>query len=617
MTINLLIIDSNLVSTISVKRALEQTRQFSVVPFTDTLAAVEYLQANPVDVAIVDMHMPDYPGEECIRLLLEKKLITVIASTSNSSAATRAVALGAAGLLDANYTAREVINLLEQILSFTLDGSNQDTSKAAAQPPAEPPPAPSVAEEDSAVFERLANEEPPLPSFEESGTITDLMALTGSDAGILSDALMLEPPDVQALESVAQQDTPARLILETAQDETLPMEQAGFNKYLSKLRQSGQSPSSYIAEPDFLATTDFENLSDETNRASDELQILYDADHQETLALDDAPPAELPVPAFIDALDDASDDAPAVPSAPAQPSTQAPTDADEGLHWRALVPVAETVNDPLIAQMAVSLTQASLESTAEATLLTRGDELIAYEGQLTELDIQEFMNAIVSGWESLREGQSRIRYLTLSSNGQDYMLFSRRTHEDFILSMVFAGKMALKEIRQQGNKLAAALQAVPEMPLVNEAAAPELDEDDPSQSKPSKGGLRLGSSVPPSESLVKYSFLWLLRDAAYNLESATAEAINAGLRVQLMEMGCHVEEVSVEEDYVFVLASIPESAAPQVMVRELQSRAANIAKIQNPAIVPARLWAESYFILSPGRALNVQEIQQYLNFYRL
>jgi hypothetical protein len=66
-----------------------------------------------------------------------------------------------------------------------------------------------------------------------------------------------------------------------------------------------------------------------------------------------------------------------------------------------------------------------------------------------------------------------------------------------------------------------------------------------------------------------------------------------------------------------MVASIPGDEPAQSLIRNLQRRAAKIAATQQPKLDPETLWAESYFILSPGRLLNIQEVQQYINFYRM
>src|SRR5262249_52166299 len=122
--------------------------------------------------------------------------------------------------------------------------------------------------------------------------------------------------------------------------------------------------------------------------------------------------------------------------------------------------------NPYVAQLALSLTQISLELTAESTLLTRNGEVIAYAGRMSREDIEELRGVIDNDWNADPD-QARIRFISLPSSGKDYMLYSRATVEDLTLSMVFAGSMPLRDIRRQGKRLSEALIAVPENPPPN------------------------------------------------------------------------------------------------------------------------------------------------------
>ncbi len=597
----LLIINADINTSARVKQALEGTRRYDVTPFTDAAAALDYLAEHRQDAVIVDMHLPRASGAELVGQLLEVQPdLTVVASTSESGAAGEALTAGASQLLDARFSARDILNLLERKDNPPPDAPSPD----AVQQPESPP-----VEEDSSLFERLAAEEPPRPALDESGTITDFMAIspedldtmftTNQDAGLES---MLEDGD----EDMGH-DTAAQLILETANDDSVPL--ADLNP---KERKSARGDADYVSEPDFLLDTKFDDFDSFDDLAVDNddqptSQVYVDEDTRPSEPLieldltDEAEPQQEP---------EFDDDFPVAQAPADDPATD-----DDDMRWYPTgdVEIANTADDPKLTQLAVSLTQASLESTAEGTLLTRGNSFVAYDGTLSEDDVTELLHVVVNGWEEIGEQNARIRYVTLSSNGLDYMLYSRRTHEDFILSMVFAGQTALRDIRQQAKRIITALQSVPEMTLEAEA---ETEDDGQDLSATSRGGIRLETATSEMP-FVRHTFVWLLRDPEMALAYATAEAINAGLRVQLIEQGWQVDVLDVAEDYVYLVAGVPSDEPPQRVVRDLQERAARIARAQEPSLPEKDLWADSYFVLSPGRELNLQEIQQYINFYRM
>jgi REP element-mobilizing transposase RayT len=117
--------------------------------------------------------------------------------------------------------------------------------------------------------------------------------------------------------------------------------------------------------------------------------------------------------------------------------------------------------------------------------------------------------------------------------------------------------------------------------------------------------------------LSSYTYVWLLRDPNAHLNPEVSQAITAGLQVQLKERAWQIRSLEAREDYVYVVADIPgETPAPQI-VRDLKRRAADIAHAQKNDLNPDDLWSDSYLIVTPGRDLAVEEIQQFINFERM
>ncbi len=262
--------------------------------------------------------------------------------------------------------------------------------------------------------------------------------------------------------------------------------------------------------------------------------------------------------------------------------------------------------DPVVAQLALNLTQASLELTAEGTILTRGSEIIAAAGHLNADDVNELLQVIADDWETNPEG-ARFRFVSLPSSGKDYMLYSIQTTGGLTLSMIFAGTTPLRVIRKQAQKLVQALEAVPEAP----AAAPPV-EAEPSEPAAAPAGL-----PPPAAVTNAYACVWLLHDPEQHLAETVAQAIIAGLKIQLQEQGWVVHLLQVHEDFVYLLADVPGERPPHEIIRELKRRSGDIAHSQNPDLTPQMLWADSYLVLTPGRELQTEEILEFINFQRM
>jgi len=270
---------------------------------------------------------------------------------------------------------------------------------------------------------------------------------------------------------------------------------------------------------------------------------------------------------------------------------------------------AET-QDPYLAQLALSLTQVSLELTAEATLLTHDERadgaLVAYAGRMQTEDIDELRSMIANDW-NVNADEARIRFITLPNSGKDFMLYSRRTVDTLILSLVFSGITPLRDIRQQGKRLIDALESIPDgvavekpSPRAQLTAPPVMRAEPPPD---------VGTYAP-------YACVWLIRDANMSLDDDVAQAIIAGMITQLREQYWRIQDLQAQGDYIYLLAEIPGETPPYTIIRDLKRRSADIARKQNQDL-PSALWADSYLVVTPGRALDEEEIQQFINFERM
>ena len=264
-------------------------------------------------------------------------------------------------------------------------------------------------------------------------------------------------------------------------------------------------------------------------------------------------------------------------------------------------------DDPYIAQIALSLTQVSLELAAEATLLTNDEEIVAIAGELEPDDVEEIRDAIADDWDA-NPNEARVRFITLASSGKDYMLYSRKTVGDFTLSMIFSGTTPLRDIRRQGKRLVESLEAVPD--LVAQHEVPELV----------KGTDEVSAvPAPPTgeTALQPFTYLWLLNNPDFAFGQNTARAITAGLSLQLGELGWQVKSLQTEGEYIYLRADIPGERAPHEIIQDLKRRAAEIAQAQQPDLDRDNLWADSYLVMMPGRELDPDEINQFINFERM
>jgi REP element-mobilizing transposase RayT len=150
------------------------------------------------------------------------------------------------------------------------------------------------------------------------------------------------------------------------------------------------------------------------------------------------------------------------------PSTGSPTKRTT-TPKRAAPPAPAWLDD--VNRAAQYLTTLTLESSAEAALLMRGQHLIAFAGQCSKADADELSATIAANWakETDPGGGAQVRFLRLSS-GADYLVYSTLAAQDVVLSMAFQAETPLGQIRKQAKRLTDALVTNPTEPPAPVAA---------------------------------------------------------------------------------------------------------------------------------------------------
>jgi REP element-mobilizing transposase RayT/DNA-binding NarL/FixJ family response regulator len=137
------------------------------------------------------------------------------------------------------------------------------------------------------------------------------------------------------------------------------------------------------------------------------------------------------------------------------------------------------------------LTRLTLESSAQAALITRGGELWAYAGQLSKAAAQELGQTVQRYWDR-EEKSDLLRFVRLASTNAEHMLYATRISPAMILAMVFDSETPFSTIRTQAGKLAISLASTPPESR-NDRRRPEPEES--SSDLPHLSSLL--SDVPP------------------------------------------------------------------------------------------------------------------------
>lgn len=194
-----------------------------------------------------------------------------------------------------------------------------------------------------------------------------------------------------------------------------------------------------------------------------------------------------------------NDNSPNVPAR--QPAIQT---SDPALSW---------LSDPTKA--AQHLTRLTLESSAQAALITRGDSLWAYAGQLSQNAAKELAVTVTRHWDG-QKGSDLLRFVRLEATKAEHMLYATRLAEEVVLALVFDAETPFSTIRTQAGQLVNRLstqgtEQVVEPPAVQKPApvvfdpsTDNFDEDGNSDDIPNITDI-LSDIPPPTPEPVKRS----------------------------------------------------------------------------------------------------------------
>lgn len=107
------------------------------------------------------------------------------------------------------------------------------------------------------------------------------------------------------------------------------------------------------------------------------------------------------------------------------------------------------------------LARLSLESSSQASLITRGEKVWAYAGELPQPAVQELAETVAK-YYSVDSKSDLARFIHLEATGGEYMLYATGIEGDYILALVFNAEMPFSKIRSHASKLAKALTERPQ-----------------------------------------------------------------------------------------------------------------------------------------------------------
>lgn len=745
----ILMITHNVQFAIDTKRALESLGDYEVTTVTDAKNAIDRLQAQAHHIVLIDVENLEIPPLDMIKVVrATQNDIAIILAPDLSDVHDIAGILNVQGVVDIPAPVRSLIPVFEQSANAVLD-SLPDTIKAPAVdtlqetvyietlvddllgddetpyftsrqiqaqkrslldslPDDEEQRSNTIefvvesegnneriryaadADESQAdramrLFQRLAQEEPPMPSISQSGTVSDLARnLSQSKQLVLTDDVQeeeeTEAHDIEDIEEAISESIPAILVLQTALNETTPVNAISLKtlheNIQSRLPSDKQTirplPSwlkeseKFIQEPVFLST-DIDYLDSQrpmeytsTNtQASDGTIIVSDSGNLETEVIESGKPfaadelvgdfdlsevedepsiADEPeaspeieedvdvvdeIPTLLDEDDVVSESIATIPDedvVAAEDIPEASDDDTDDADSKPIIDGSTTIlhDDPYVAQLAVTLTQVTTELTAEATVLTRDNTIVAYSGDMPIEDIEDVRSVIKDDWSATSDN-ARIRFITLPSSGTDYMLYSKGTIGGFTLSMLFIGTRQLRVIRRQGERLLNALEEIDE---ADESEPINLDI--PEEVTEESSGLVAVPEIAPDEVVTvdepvdigpKSPYTFILLTNEIMLSDTVAKQLVFWMETQLNSLHWTTHKFYVRQDMLYLYADVPGDLSPATLVRNLKDQSEKIVQSEDETLQD-KLWTDAYLVLTPGRDMTDREIQRFLNFAR-
>ena len=105
-------------------------------------------------------------------------------------------------------------------------------------------------------------------------------------------------------------------------------------------------------------------------------------------------------------------------------------------------PIVAQTSDPAlpwlqdVTKAAQHLTRLTLESAAQAALITRGNAMWAYAGGLSQEAANEIAVTVTRRWEG-QKGSDLLRFIRLEATRAEHMLYATRLADDVVLALVF------------------------------------------------------------------------------------------------------------------------------------------------------------------------------------
>lgn len=300
-----------------------------------------------------------------------------------------------------------------------------------------------------------------------------------------------------------------------------------------------------------------------------------------------------------------------------------------------------------VSQAARYLTQLSLESASQAALITRGQKVWAYAGELPKQAADELADA-VDQLAASGNGADLARFIHLGATKSDYMLYATGLGGEFTLALVFDAQMPFSQMRAQVSELAKALAHAPEesrhlgesrsaqvggrvtasLPHNSgeEVRPPLPPRPVPHPELPSAVGTGISRTVSKTGRLepltagsydLHYSCVLIPRLPTHLLEGDLADKLAIWLPQLCLAFALRLESISIQPGFVQWMISMSPDASPESAVHTLETYLSERIFHEFPRLArenpSGQFWAPGFLIVNgalPDPAVVAEYIQQ-------
>lgn len=473
----------------------------------------------------------------------------------------------------------------ERLVNWAPDESNQSPAPDPATVPTDP------------LFEKLAGEEPPAPPLEDSGTVSDLIAVTDFNDHRTQMPVAELPDDMLlGLDDLSETDEQRDLLKAISEIDEPPSREIDLDTLPERLAKAQLGAVRPVPEDSWDAV------------------VEPDTTPSDRPASEPRPLSEIRVPA----------------TRPSQRTT------------------AKTEQTNEAAALALQLSAQIGESDVEASALVRDNTIVASAGDLPINDLEALIEA-VDCEGVLSSNVTKVKLISLPELHLSYVVAAAPTVENMVLLSIFSENTQLGAIRGQARSIVQAFKEAEEAraaaanteappaetpyaaesvdsnqyrtgthPAGRQAAStetPPVAADDASQAAPTTS--EPATEIDPAN-LVRYACVWILGDPTGELSPDLIDALTQWVHQITATHGWLTEQIDVQPDYVSVMLGAAAEEAPASIPATLMAETAQRIVAAHPELGPAEtVWADAHLMVTPGRPLSGQEISQFISYQRL